>query len=283
MILIGASDYDLSATFECGQAFRFTPCAEKTYRGVYKGVVLTFSHTLDGLKVDQMGGALSESDIRSFLDVDRDYVSMQQGLIAIEPKLEEAICLGSGIRLLNQEPFETLVSFILSSNSNMKRIQTHIEKLSELYGHYIGEINGKHFYAFPTHGQLLGVPLADFRQIGLGYRADYLYELMHSLEGEEALVALYDLETEALIHKLMCFKGIGLKVASCIALFGFGRHDAFPIDVWIKRYFERELGRETWNIKQMEIYGRNTYGPAAGVAQQYMFFWMLKKYKSVSL
>lgn len=283
MILSGTSQYDLSATFECGQAFRFTACGEKAYRGVHKGVVLTLCNTPEGLNVDQYGGLLSEQEIRFFLDVDRDYERMQAELMAIEPKLEEAIRLGSGIRLLHQGSFEALVSFVLSSNSNMKRIQTHIEKLATLYGSLIGQLDGKSHYAFPTHEQLRAVPLDSFRQIGLGYRADYLYDLMQNIGGEDALKEWEYLETEPLIQKLMCFKGIGVKVASCIALFGYGRHDAFPIDVWIKRYFERELGFETWNITKMEAYGRKTYGASAGLAQQYMFFLMLNKYKPLGL
>lgn len=278
MILYGTSDYDLAATFECGQAFRFTPCGEKGYRGVYRGVVLTFYQTSEGLEVDQIGGTLSESDIRFYLDVDRDYGKMQQELLAIEPKLDEAILLGSGIRLLNQEPFEAVVSFVLSSNSNMKRIQTHIEKLSELYGTPIGRLDGKSFYAFPTHEQLRCVPLQSYRDIGLGYRADYLFELMQNLSSEEVLKGFDDLETGQLIPKLMHFKGIGIKVASCIALFGYGRHDAFPIDVWIKRYFEWELTHVQGSLKEMEAYAQKTYGALAGLAQQYMFYWMIHKY-----
>lgn len=280
MLLKGTKTYGLSATFGCGQAFRFSPCGVNAYRGVCKGAVLTLLQTQEGIEVTQFGETLSERDIRFFLDVDRDYGLLQNELTAIEPVLEEAIRLGSGIRLLNQAPFEAMVSFVLSSNSNMKRIQTHVEKLSELYGTCIGQVEGKLFYAFPTHEQLRQVPLEAYRQIGLGYRAEYLFELMARLEGEEDLKVMGELDTEALIKRLMEYKGIGLKVASCIALFGYGRHDAFPVDVWIKRYFEWELKHESWNLKQMEAYGHQTYGALAGLAQQYMFFWMISKYKT---
>ncbi len=279
MLLSSSSDFSLKDTFECGQAFRFTPYEDQSYRGVFQNTVLTLRQIDEGIEVEQVGQVLSAEKIVCFLDLGKDYSALRAFIILQDAALEEATGWGSGIRLLKQEPFEALVSFILSSNSNMKRIQTHIEKLSTLYGSPIGTLNGKAHYAFPTLEQLKPVTLEEYQKIGLGYRAAYLAEAIEKIVDLDELKAFEVFETEELIERLQQFKGIGEKVAACVALFGFGRHDAFPIDIWIKRYFQWELHKETWTLKQMARYAKDTFGVQAGLAQQYMFYFMILKHK----
>lgn len=269
----------LLPTFTCGQAFRFHSLSEQAVRGVYAGAVLTLTQEGDRLRVSAEGRALTVDGLRAFLDLDRPYQKIHTEIIRLEPRLEAAVRLGEGIRIIRQEPLEALVSFILSSNSNMKRIQKHIEGLSAFCGSTIKTEDGGVYFAFPTLEQLKTVGLADFQEMGFGYRAPYLYDAISGLESMDDLERLNQLETPQLLEALTQIKGIGGKVAGCIALFGFGRHEAFPVDVWIKRYFMWELNEPHLSIEKMVNYGKTIFGPYAGITQQVMFYYMLNKYK----
>ena len=198
---------------------------------------------------------------------------------SVDENVATSIAYGSGIRLLNQDLWETLISFIISANNNIPRIKKIIERLSKEYGSPI-EWGENIYYTFPSVGQLRNVTVEEFREAGLGFRDKYVADAVRKVASKEAnLEDMYKIEsTEILRQKLMEFNGVGEKVADCVLLFSnLKRLDSFPVDVWVRRvmgelYFP---GIEEKNIDKKEIQNlaKEKYKNLAGIAQQYLFYW----------
>ena len=193
--------------------------------------------------------------------------------------MKTSIEYGKGIRILNQDLFETIISFIISANNNIPRIKGIIERLSKKYGDEI-IWNGKEYYAFPTAKSLKDVSVKEYRDLGLGFRDVRLYETVKMiLEGK---VDLEELEnnpnTTKVREKLLTLSGVGPKVADCILLFSdLKRFEVFPIDVWVRRvmndlYIKNEDETKV-NKKEIEKLAQEKFGNLAGLAQQYLFYW----------
>ena len=186
---------------------------------------------------------------------------------------------GSGIRILNQDLWETIISFIISANNNIPRIKGIIERLSKKYGNEIN-YKGKKYYTFPTAKQLENVSVEDYRSLGLGFRDIRLYETTHMiLEGKVDLDKLRkNSNTNEVREQLLTLSGVGPKVADCILLFSdLKRFEVFPIDVWVRRvmndlYIKQE-GENKVSKKQIERLAEEKFGNLAGLAQQYLFYW----------
>jgi N-glycosylase/DNA lyase len=171
---------------------------------------------------------------------------------------------GKGIRLLKQDKWETLCSFIISQNNNIPRIRSLIEALSEKYGEQI-TFNGKTYYSFPDAKTVASVGVDALRELKVGFRAPYIIDAASKVSsGEINLDEIDNLPTDELLNKLMTIKGVGLKVASCVSLFAYGRLDSFPIDVWIKRVLEKYYP---------EGFDHTILGNTAGLVQQYLFYY----------
>ena len=193
--------------------------------------------------------------------------------------MKESIEYGKGIRLLNQDLWETIISFIISANNNIPRIKGIIERISKMYGDEI-IYNEKSYYTFPTVEQLAKATVEDLRKLGLGFRDVRVYETTHMIL--EKRVDLETLEKEEDFNKvretLLTLSGVGPKVADCILLFStLKRWEAFPIDVWVRRvmnelYIQNEDGTKV-NKTQIEKIAREKFGNLAGIAQQYLFYW----------
>ena len=174
---------------------------------------------------------------------------------------------GHGIRIVKQDLFETVISFIVSANNNIKRIQMILDRLRQKLGQNMGD-----YYAFPTREALLSVNEEFFANIGAGYRAKYLYETVR-LINEKTLKEWDMLSTPDLRKKLIGLSGVGPKVADCILLFGYGRGDVFPVDTWMaqmyNKFYEQQENREAirYNLTKQ-------FGQLSGFAQQYLFFFM---------
>jgi N-glycosylase/DNA lyase len=270
----------LKATFDCGQAFRFDPVEGGGYRGVVGETVLTLWVENGELIVGQQGALVDQHEIRHFLNLDRDYEALGTLLKAQDPFLTSAIQMGQGLKILRQDPFEMFVTFILSANSNMKRIKSQVQRLSEVYGLPLLCDGGETLYTFPDLKTLQQVSAEVYRSFGFGYRAEYLAKALGSFEGQRAFDELETLETQVLLQRLVTLPGIGEKVAACIAIFGYGRFEAFPVDVWIRRYFQDVRGLSGASDKQIKRHAEALYGPLAGLAQQYAFYYMLQSQKS---
>lgn len=266
----GLEHFDVAQIFDCGQAFRFLPIptdnGDFAVGGVAHGKYVEFVQSGDTLTVRNSSLADYEAIWKHYLSLDVDYGAIQNELKAKlnSDVFEEAVKIGDGIRLLRQEPWECVCSFIISQNNNIPRIRKIIEALCEKYGTPI-EFEGKTHYSFPTPEALVNAGVDEIFALRTGFRAKYIYDAARVVtEGKLKLDKLFELDTESALEELCRVKGIGPKVASCALLFAFEKYDAFPIDVWVKKILEKYFPTG------LDIKGLGAY---AGIAQQYLFFY----------
>lgn len=268
-------DFNLKETLECGQCFHFNSIDENEY-------VLTAYDNMLHIRQDEKQLIFYNTDEeqyqklwKRYFDLERDYGSIKRELLKKDDKLEEAITAMSGVRILNQEFFETLISFIISQNKQIPHIKKIVADISERYGTYKGEVKGIPMYAFPEVSQLRRAGLEDLKELKTGFRAPYIYDAVSRVyEGSISYDELVKLDSAAGIEKMCEIKGVGNKVASCVSLFALGKRDSFPIDVWIKRimeylYFDgEEVSKD--NIARL---AKERFGELGGYAQQYLFYY----------
>ena len=277
-ILKNQDSFELKDIFECGQCFRWNKQQDGSYTGVFRGNVLNVKKENDVITfLGLIDGDIKEA-VTDYFDLNRDYTKIKDELSKIDIYLKESIKYGSGIRLLNQDLWETIISFIISANNNIPRIKGIIEKISAKYGNKI-EWNGKIFYTFPTPKQLENATAKDFRNLGLGFRDIRLYETTHSiLNNQLDLEKIHNDDTITAREKLLLLSGVGPKVADCILLFStLKRFDVFPIDVWVRRvmnelYIKNEDENKV-NKKEIMKLAKEKFGELEGLAQQYLFYW----------
>ena len=279
-ILKNPVTFDLRDIFECGQCFRWNEQEDGSYTGIWKeNVVNVIKEGRDYRFTGICKDGDFEKEITEYFDLNRNYEKIKEDLSKIDEYMKNSIKYGKGIRILNQDLWETIISFIISANNNIPRIKGIIERLSKKYGNKI-EWKGKDYYTFPTPEQLKNVTVEEYRNLGLGFRDIRLYETTKMiLQGD---VNLKELEenpnTLEVRDKLLTLSGVGPKVADCILLFSsLKRFEVFPIDVWVSRvmndlYIKNEDETKV-NKKQIEKIAKEKFGDLAGLAQQYLFYW----------
>lgn len=272
-IIDDVTDFDLAQTLECGQCFRFYKQDEEDY------VIVAYNNLLH---IKQEGNRLIfyDCDMEKvekiwipYFDLERNYNEIKEYLLKKDNKLESAIKEKHGVRILNQEFHEMLISFIISQNKQIPHIKQLVTRISENYGEYVGTVNGIKYYSFPDIKTLGKISEEDFRKMKTGFRAPYLRDAACKLsEGYISTDELNGLQEAETRKKLMEIKGVGEKVANCVMLFALGYRQAFPIDVWIKRIMEN-LYFEGKDISKDEIqkFASELYGEYGGYAQQYLF------------
>ena len=269
LCLNGTGGFDVRKTFDCGQCFRFEPVSPSAhaveYGGVVNGRYVTVGQDApDALVIHNV----SEADLPfllRYLSLDVDYCDIDRRILDAVPGevMARAVSFGSGIRILRQDGFEALCSFILSQNNNIPRIKGLIEGICRAYGTPFTDVYGLH-YAFPTPDQLARATVEELRSLRMGFRAPYLYDAAHRwAEGRIDACALEADSYGEAETALTAIRGVGPKVAACVLLFGFGHTEAFPVDVWIKKVLNVHFGG-TFPVE--------TLGNAAGIAQQYLFY-----------
>jgi N-glycosylase/DNA lyase len=272
-VLVNINHFSLEETFECGQCFR----AEKIDAGKYVfiafGRVMTIQKLKNGFLLTPCTTEEFENIWIRYFDFNRDYESIIQTLAAKDNVVKDAALSAKGIRILRQEFFECLISFIISQNSSIPKIKKSIKALSEMFGDMAGTAEG--FHSFPTLERLNNASIEQIRACKTGFRDRYIKDACQKLADAEIEESkLNTLPTDELRRELMKIKGVGTKVADCVMLFSFGRFDIFPTDVWIKRimqhfYFE---GREVL-ISDIHELAKSKYGEYSGFAQQYLFYY----------
>ena len=277
-ILEKPKTFNLKDIFECGQCFRWNEQEDGSYTGIWKeNVVNVKKEGEDYIFTGICKSRNLEEEIKEYFDFNRDYEKLKKELSQIDDYMKESIKYGKGIRILNQDLWETIISFIISANNNIPRIKGIIERLSEKYGKKI-EWRGKRYYTFPTPEELKDVTTEEYRKLGLGFRDIRLYETTKMiLEGKVDLKELEEnSNTIEVREKLLTLSGVGPKVADCILLFStLKRFEVFPIDVWVRRvmndlYIKNEDETKV-NKKQIEKMAQDKFGNLAGLAQQYLF------------
>jgi len=274
-ILENVKSFEPIHIFECGQCFRWNKEEDNTYTGIFKNNVINVKK--ENGKIIFTG--ICEENIKNicteYFDLKTDYEKIKQNLSKIDKFLANSIHYGAGIRILKQDIWETLISFIISANNNIPRIKKTIERISEKYGRKI-EFRGKTYYTFPTAEEMKNATIQDFRDLGLGFRDVRIYEtVQRTLKKDINLEKLQnENDIELLRENLLEIPGVGPKVADCIMLFSLKKYEAFPVDTWVKRviaelYFENK----EQSPKIIQNFAKKQYGDLAGVAQQYLFYW----------
>ena len=265
--------------FDCGQCFRWNEMADGSYTGTFGRNVLNVKKENKEIRFKGLVDGNIEDICNKYFDLDRDYEKIKKDLSKIDNNMKTSINYGEGIRLLNQDLWETIISFIISANNNIPRIKGIIDRISKTYGEKI-VWEGKEYYTFPTPKQLSKATIEDLRKLGLGFRDVRVYETTKIINAKKVdLEKLHKEEnTQHVREILLTLRGVGPKVADCILLFStLKRLEVFPIDVWVRRvinelYIKNE-NEEKVNKKEIEQLAKQKYGNLAGIAQQYLFYW----------
>ena len=278
-ILSNQKSFELKDIFECGQCFRWNEQDDGSYTGVIQNAIINVKKEKENIIFTGKSDGDIKEIIEYYFDLNTDYEDIKQKLSNIDEYLKTSVEYGKGIRILNQDLWETIISFIISANNNIPRIKGIIERLSQKYGNEI-EWNGQKYYTFPTAEQLRNVTAEEYRKLGLGFRDIRLYETTKMILNKEV-----DLEklrnnpnTQEIREELLKLSGVGPKVADCILLFSdLKRFDVFPIDVWVRRVMNDLYIKEDDETKvsktKIEKLAEEKFGNLKGLAQQYLFYW----------
>ncbi|WP_070000312.1 DNA-3-methyladenine glycosylase family protein [Cellulosilyticum sp. I15G10I2] len=280
VVMLENVDYfDIRQILESGQVFRFEKISDSSYLLNAKNKIIKIIQQEDSNSVLVHNTNLGElEEIWSrYLDITTDYKDIVQKLSQKDDYMSQAIAFGSGIRILKQDPWEMLISFILSQNKAIPHIKQCIRNIAQQFGLPIDEYDeyGKAYYTFPTPEQLSHAKEEDLRACKVGFRAPYILDACQKvLNGELILNDLYLLSAEEAKEKLMQVKGVGPKIADCILLFAYSKTEVFPTDVWIKRVIEGIYfkGKDV-NLSEIQSFAKEYFGDLAGYAQQYLFFY----------
>lgn len=280
-ILKKQESFELKDIFECGQCFRWDKNEDGSYTGVIKAGVLNVKKDKNNQII--ITGKIFENEkledvVKNYFDLDTNYTNIKQILSQVDIYLAQSVKFGYGIRILRQDFWETIISFIISANNNIPRIKKIINNLSKQYGSEI-EWNGKRYYTFPSIENLSKASVEDLRTLGLGFRDKRIYKTTQMILNKEI-----DLDRISKINdinilrgELLKLEGVGEKVADCILLFSLHRFDVFPIDVWVRRvmndlYIHNE-NEEKVRKEDIKKIAKEKFRDYQAMAQQYLFYW----------
>ena len=257
-------DFDVKKIFESGQNFSYD--IEKDFYCIKVNDTLVKIKTIGNHTYFNIDEEFFNKYLFDYFDMGTDYEQIRNDMSEKFPELKEYIDFGKGLRFLNQDFLEVSTSFIISQNNNIKRIKKSIESLISLYGD-----NGY----FPTLDKLKSLSQEDFKNLGVGFRDQYLYEFYKSITPDK-INDLKRMKTEEAYNELLKFKGIGPKVANCILLFGLEKRDVFPVDTHIKQIMEKIYFEEKDILpKEIEKYAKDKFGEYSSYVQQYLFYWKI--------
>lgn len=280
VIIKGVKNFELPHIFDCGQCFRWDKTERDTYIGIAFGKIIEVEKKDDNVIIHNSSLDDFNNIWREYFDLDRDYSKIKDEFIT-DPLLKQAVEFGYGIRLLKQEPFEIVISFIISANNRIPMIKRAIKNISKKWGEELN-YNGETFYSFPTVEKLKEVTLEEIESCGVGFRAKYIVDTVNRVyDSKMSSEGNLDFDLNNIkskgddeCHKLLQnFMGIGPKVADCIMLFSMEKYSAFPVDVWVKRAMQHFYLAPDVSLKKIRDFGRDKFGPLSGFAQQYLFYY----------
>lgn len=265
--LYNADSFDIGQILECGQCFRFAKIEDYKYRIIAMQKILYIEQIGKDIKFYPCTKEDFENIWIKYFDLNRNYSELKN-LLSNDDVLKNAINYASGIRILNQETWECLISFIISQNNRIPMIRQVVENISRKYGSCID----LDFYSFPTLEQLSTANEEELRECKTGFRAKYILNVIQMVKsGEVPLNKFNTMTTKDIRDNLMKVKGVGPKIADCVLLFSQSRTEVFPTDVWIKRVMQHFYFKEETGIKEIHQYAYDKFGNLAGIAQQYLF------------
>lgn len=286
VIIKGVKNFNIKQILECGQCFRWQRVTDTDYIVVSNRRVIEIIQEDDEVIIHNTNMNDFKNIWENYFDLNTEYGPLKEEL-SNDELLKQAIEFGYGIRLLNQDPFEMVISFIISARNSIPSIMKTIKKISEKFGDKI-EYKGEIYYAFPTPEQLKNATLEDIQETGASFRSKYIidtiYNINMALEAKKSgnltdELKMYDLDyimslpTDECHVALQAFKGVGAKVADCIMLFSMGKKSAFPVDVWIKRAMIHFYVAPDVSLNKIRVFGREKFGELSGLAQQYLFYY----------
>ncbi len=279
IIIENVKNFELAHIFDCGQCFRWNRQSDDNYIGVAFGKVIEVEKKGSDVIIYNTNEREFNEIWLDYFDLRRDYSSIKETLSKDE-LLKQSVEFGHGIRILQQEPFELVISFIISANNRIPMIKRAIDNISRKWGKEL-EYKGKTYYAFPSPEEFSKASMEEIEACGVGFRAKYIADtvekIYHSMS--EEYKKEYDLsfikeQSDDDCHEaLQVFSGIGPKVSDCIMLFSMNKYSAFPVDVWVKRAMQHFYLAPDVSLKKIRDFGRNKFGELSGFAQQYLFYY----------
>lgn len=264
-------NFKLPHIFECGQCFRWNKTVKNTYIGIVFGKLIEVEKKDNNLIIYNT----TEEDFiniwANYFDLYRDYDEVKN-ILSKDELLEQAVNFGDGIRLLRQEPFEIVISFIISANNRIPMIKRAIDRISKRWGNKI-EYNGEIYYSFPQIEKIGKATVEELRECGIGFRADYIYKTVKLLLEKNNIDKIITSSDDQCHKSLQELPGIGPKVSDCIMLFSMGKYSAFPVDVWVKRAMQHFYLAPDVSLPKIREFGRDKFGVLSGFAQQYLFYY----------
>ncbi|EPR09505.1 DNA-3-methyladenine glycosylase family protein [Ruminiclostridium papyrosolvens] len=263
-------DFNLTHIFDCGQCFRWIRQEDGSYRGIAGGRLVNVRYDNEILCITNSGEQDFINIWYEYFDLGTDY-SKIKSILEQDEIMKEAIKTGWGIRLLKQDFWEILISFIISANNMIPRIMKTVDTLSVLRGKCIDPVMNA--YSFPDVETLANTSLEDIQQCKAGFRCKYIHKTSALMsQGIVTEDILRNMDTDAARKELMKLPGVGPKVADCILLFSGLKYDVFPIDVWVKRVMEELYLKKESGLKEIQQFASKQFGDLTGYAQQYLFY-----------
>jgi len=263
--------FNLKFTLECGQCFRWKCIDENMYIGVIEDRVIKIKQDNEKIYVWSNIKENLKEVIYEYFDFNTDYEKLEKNISKIDSNIAKSLQYTSGIHILNQPLFETIISYIISANNNIKRISKSVEEISRKFGKKV-VFEKNEYYLFPTIQELSMATIDDLLECGTGFRARYiLKDVKELLLDENILQTMLKADTAAARERLMNMVGIGPKVADCILLFSLKKREVFPVDVWVKRIMEKLYFNQNTSLKDISKYANDKFGKNAGIVQQHLF------------
>lgn len=272
VILKQVKNFELPHIFDCGQCFRWNMDESGNYTGVAFGRVIELEKSGEDV-------IIYNTNLKDFNDIWLDYFDLQRDYSSIKEEfrkdelLKKAVDFGYGIRLLQQDPFELLMSFIISANNRIPMIKKAIENISRKYGKEVS-YKGKVYYTFPTLEEFNIITEEEADSLGVGFRGKYILKSLEDLRNKKYNLDIIKSKNDDECHKeLQQFSGVGPKVADCIMLFSMNKYSAFPVDVWVKRAMQFFYVAPDVSLPKIRQFARDKFGSLSGFAQQYLFYY----------
>lgn len=262
-------NFNLHDTVTCGQIFRFKEEEDNSYTIVIHDRVINVKQDGTNLIVKSNNENDLEKVVRTYFDLDRDYNAINKKLIELNSDIKDTIDKCSGLKMIKQDYFETLIAYIISASNKVSKIANCLNNIAEKYGEKV-IFEGEYYYLFPSSSTLSGCTKETFRDLKAGFRDKYIADVIKKINNKELdLESLNSVTTKEAMDILMQNKGIGEKIASCVLLFAYFRTDVFPIDTWVKKYMLDNYN--VTGVKNIREFAYKNYGEYSGIAIQYMF------------
>ena len=269
VVIDNINNLDLDNTIRCGQIFRYEKLEDDSYIVILKDRVVKLKYIDNKLYIDSNNMDNIENVIREYLDLDRDYISIIENIKECDDILGKYLDKSIGLKMIKQDPIECIVSYIISQNNSVRNIKNSLDLISYKFGDKVMFLD-KEYYLFPSIDKLKKISLEEFRECKVGFRDRYLVDIISDIvENRLNVNYIFEMNSEDSLRYLMSFRGIGMKVASCILLFAYGKYDVYPIDTWVKKYMDTNYGIK--DEKKIKEFCKEKYGKYSGLAIQYIF------------